>query len=110
MFKGEKTSVFRVDLVILSLTAVSLFSALWSMLWTILDASPYTNLDYYWRALVPPVVGSVVFLLVGSYKMRSGVKKEKRETPSKPKAPVNLCIQVFEDFHVLNKMQGPTEH
>jgi hypothetical protein len=51
------------------------------MLWAILNASPYTNLDYYWRAPVPPVVGSVVFLLVGSYKMRSGVKKEKRETP-----------------------------
>lgn len=85
MFKGEKTSIFWVGLVTLSLASLILFSILWFMVFTISAASPYINIDYYWKALFPPVVGAVVFILVGLYMMRSGVKKEKKEIPGSPK-------------------------
>jgi len=77
MFAGEKTFVFWLGLIILGLASVALFSLSW---YTILAAQPYVNIDYYWKLLVPPVVATIVFILIGLYMMKSGAKKEKRET------------------------------
>lgn len=71
---SEKTRIFWVGLVIFGLSATILFTELW---YTVIVA-PLWSVD--WRFLVPPVVGSVVFILIGLYMMMSGFKKEKRET------------------------------
>jgi putative Mn2+ efflux pump MntP len=73
MFEGEKTSIFWLGLIILGLASVALFSTLY---YTIAFFSPYA--DY--RFLVPPIIGSVVFILIGLYMMKSGTKKEERKT------------------------------
>lgn len=71
-FKGEKTWIFWIGLIILGLSSVVLFSILWHFL-AIGDYWPN-----YWRNLVPPVVGAVVFLLIGLYMMRAGTKREEQ--------------------------------
>jgi len=73
MFEGEKTYVFWLGLIILSLASIVLFSISW---YTILTAQPYVNIDYYWKLLVPPVAGAIVFILIGLYMMKSGTKKK----------------------------------
>ena len=70
MFKGEKTWVFWVGLVMLALAFLGLFQMLWS-----LSMYSYYSSDY-WRSMVPIIVGAIVFILIGLYMMRSGVKKE----------------------------------
>jgi O-antigen/teichoic acid export membrane protein len=72
MFEGKKTSVFWIGLLVLGLASVILFSVLW---FTMVLGTP-TNIDYYWKILTPPVAGSVVFILIGLYMMKSGTKIE----------------------------------
>ena len=68
MFEGEKTRIFWIGLVILGLSSTILFTILW---YTVLVSSPYWD----WRYLVPPIVGTVLFILIGLYMMKSGVIK-----------------------------------
>jgi xanthine/uracil permease len=70
MFKGEKTWVFWVGLVMLALAFLGLFQMLWS-----LSMYSYYSSDY-WRSMVPIIVGAIVFIMIGLYMMKSGVKKE----------------------------------
>ena len=79
MFDGEKTRIFWIGLVVLGLSSTILFTVLW---YTVI-ASSWGYWD--WRYLVPPIVGPVVFILIGLYMMKSGAKKEKRETPGSTK-------------------------
>jgi O-antigen/teichoic acid export membrane protein len=77
MFEGKKTSVFWVGLLILGLASVILFS----LLWFTMMLGPPTNIDYFLKILTPPVTGSVVFILIGFYMMKSGTKtKEEGKT------------------------------
>jgi putative Mn2+ efflux pump MntP len=71
MFEGEKTRIFWIGLVILGLASTILFS----ILWYTMIATPFY--DWNWRYLVPPIVGAAVFILIGLYMMKSGVKNEK---------------------------------
>jgi hypothetical protein len=64
MFKGEKTRMFWVGLTILGLASTVLFSIIW-----------YFHRN--WMYQVPPIVGSIVFMLIGLYMMKSGVQEEK---------------------------------
>jgi len=70
MFEGEKTWVFWVGLVMMALASFVLFQMLWS--WTMYSYIPFD----YWRSMVPIIVGAIVFILIGLYMMKSGVKKE----------------------------------
>lgn len=68
MFNGEKTRVFWWGLVIFGVALIGLFSFLWY----------YFVLNSYgsdWRYYVPFIFGDLVFLLIGFYMMKSGVKK-----------------------------------
>lgn len=72
MFEGEKTFVFWIGLIILGLASVSLFGILWMLaVW-----------DWYMDRLdmlkyqVPALVGGVIFILIGLYMMKSGVKRK----------------------------------
>jgi len=72
MFEGERTFVFWIGLIILGLASVGLFGILWMIaIWNgYID--PFRNL----LQAVPVIVGGVVFILIGLYMMKSGVKKK----------------------------------
>ena len=67
MFGGEKTFVFWIGLIILGLASVGLFTVVWYY--------AIYNSDYYLRSSVPLIVGGIVFVLIGLYMMKSGIKK-----------------------------------
>jgi len=71
MFEGEKTLVFWIGLIILGLASVGLFGMLWMITVVIY---PENRIEVL-KGAVPVIVGGVVFLLIGLYMMKSGVKK-----------------------------------
>ena len=72
MFEGEKTLVFWIGLIILGLASVGLFGILWVMaVW-----NGYLDRFTMLKQAVPVIVGGVVFILIGLYMMKSGVKKK----------------------------------
>jgi biotin transporter BioY len=71
MFEGEKTLVFWIGLIILGLASVSLFG----MFWMITVVMYPENRIEVLKGVVPIIVGGLVFLLIGLYMMKSGVKK-----------------------------------
>ena len=71
MFKGEKTDVFWIGLIILGLASVGLFGILWIIaIW-----EGYGDRLNTLKWNVPAIVGGIVFILIGLYMMKSGVKK-----------------------------------
>lgn len=71
MFEGEKTVVFWVGLIILGLTSVGLFGVLWMVA---VVMYPENRIEVL-KGLVPVIVGGVVFLLIGLYMMKYGMKQ-----------------------------------
>jgi len=72
VFEGEKTIIFWIGLIILGLASVGLFGTLWMVAVVMYP----TNRMEFLKGLVPFIVGGVVFLLIGLYMMKSGVKKK----------------------------------
>jgi len=72
VFEGEKTIVFWMGLIILALGSVGLFGILWMLaIWNgYMDR--YSMLKYQ----VPTIVGGVIFVLIGLYMMKSGVREK----------------------------------
>jgi hypothetical protein len=75
MLKGEKTYVFWIGLIILGLASVSLFTIIWFNIITINKYHIGPSLEFQ----VPFIVAAIVFILIGLYMMKSGVKAEKKE-------------------------------
>jgi putative Mn2+ efflux pump MntP len=69
VFEGRKTGIFWWGLIFVALSVCVLFATLWSNL-------VLNTYSVDWRYLMPYIFGGVVFLLVGLYMMKSGVKKE----------------------------------
>jgi len=59
--------VFRVGLILLSLTSVILFGIVWM---AVVVMRPMHHIEFL-KGLVPLIVGGVVFLFIGAYMMRS---------------------------------------
>jgi hypothetical protein len=82
MFQGEKTNLFWVGLLLFGVSLLGFFAAVWSVVTSYL-AYLSSNPSYYgssypftiWMGLVPIVVGGVIFMAIGLYMMKSGVKK-----------------------------------
>jgi xanthine/uracil permease len=72
MFENKKR-VFWWGLIIFGLAISLLFTALWYMF-----IFSYGS-DYSWRLFAPLIFSSVVFLLIGLYMMKSGVKTAKED-------------------------------
>ena len=73
MFEGAKTFIFWIGLIILALASTLLFTILWYT-----AVNPYTQ---WWKYTVPPVIGSIIFILIGFYMMKSGIEtQEVKET------------------------------
>ena len=64
--------VFWIGLILLALALVSLFEIFWMVTVVMYPA----NRMEFLKGLVPLIVGSVVFVLIGLYMMKSGVKKK----------------------------------
>lgn len=86
LFEGEKTSLFWAGLLILGFALVVLFSSIWNVqnyTDTILvfesgSAVPVQaglSLNLYIQIILPWIVGGIVFILIGFYMMKSGVKR-----------------------------------
>lgn len=76
MFQGEKRALFWIGLIILALASIILFALLWPF--AFIDLNQYVTWnDVKWmvRSSVPLIVGAIVFILIGIYMMKSGVKK-----------------------------------
>jgi len=72
VFKGEKTFVFWIGLIILGLASVGLFGILWMLaVW-----NRYMDRFNMLKLQVPFIVGAVAFILIGLYMMKSGVKEK----------------------------------
>ncbi len=72
MFEGEKSIVFWIGLIILGLASVGLFGILWMLaVW-----NGYVDQVARLKQAVPVIVGGIVFVLIGLYMMKSGVKKK----------------------------------
>mgnify|MGYP001099212514 CR=1 FL=1 len=69
MSKGERTWVFWVGLILFGLASVALFGILWFLL---VFPSPYWYEPM--KVAVPVIVGSLVFLTIGLYMMKSSAK------------------------------------
>lgn len=76
LFRGEKTHVFWLGLIIFGLTITYLFGLLW---WGfVLEVGVYYLFSIFWPSndIWPKIFGSGVFLLIGLYMMKSGAKKK----------------------------------
>ena len=76
MFQGEKRALFWIGLIILALASIILFALLWQF--AFIEWNQYVTWnDVTWmvRSSVPLIVGAVVFIFIGLYMMKSGVKK-----------------------------------
>lgn len=80
LFEGEKTWVFWLGLIILGLAIVNLIRDLTSVISVVSMISE--GLIQYLANIIPTIIGSVIFILIGVYMMKSGVKKDKPTTQS----------------------------
>jgi len=73
MFKGEKTLVFWIGLVIFGLAVTGLIIILW---YPLVLPSIYVlgGFDYF-KYTMPWLIGCIIFILIGLYMMKSGTKK-----------------------------------
>ena len=76
MFEGEKTAVFWVGLLILGLSSMTLFWMIWYAALAMLSS---TTTYFSWQGWIPPIVGAIVFILIGLYMMKSGVLTRKKD-------------------------------
>ena len=69
MFEGEKTVVFWIGLIILTWGSLNLFQTLWYTF-------SFGSFGLGVGNLVPTIVNGVVFIVLGLYMMKSGVKRK----------------------------------
>jgi hypothetical protein len=81
MFEGEKTNLFWMGLIILGFASLVLFTALWQIIISYMNylsySTVYPSVYSYYNLLsyIPVIAGGIVFILIGFYMMKSGVKK-----------------------------------
>jgi hypothetical protein len=84
MFREEKTGIFWAGLIILSLASVFLLGIICLIKIEIPETVKPSELYYFWiipaqiklGLLAAPIAGCIVFMIIGFYMMRSGVKAE----------------------------------
>ena len=72
LFDGEKTTLFWLGLLLMSFSSVVLFSVIWYM-----GMYGYFSVSNALTTSFPFMVGAIVFILIGFYMMKEGVKKKK---------------------------------
>jgi len=79
MFRGEKTAVFWIGLLIVGMSSMVLFSTIWYILLTSVSSQ---TAYFSWGNWVPPITGAVTFLLIGLYMMKSGTRQKEESEPT----------------------------
>ena len=81
MFEGEKTNLFWVGLLVLGFSSLVLFTAIWQIIVSYMNYLSYSGqhaasfaYGFVW-SYIPIIVGGIIFILIGFYMMKSGVKK-----------------------------------
>ncbi len=96
MFRGEKTTTFWVGLVALGYSIFQFFQAFWIPIYIsgiLPNALTYTasfNLNLFRYGLeeyLPNIVAGIIFLIIGLYIMKVGVKKQPISNPEVNKTP-----------------------
>jgi hypothetical protein len=102
LFKGEKTTVFWIGLVIFGVSIYEFGTAIWQILYFYFlypSIFGYTTLlnSVRLEALtsVPSFVGGIVFVLIGTYMMKVGVKKG--QSIPQPSEQVQKTTQIAEN-------------
>ncbi len=89
MFKGEKTAVFWLGLLVFGYSLVQFCSAIWQAIYYLLifpRVYPFqTHSDYFIQAeavypLVPNIISGIIFAVIGLYIMKKGIKQEQPST------------------------------
>ena len=86
LFEGEKTSLFWAGLLVLGLTSVVLFVVIWNIQnytdtilvfesGSLVPVQVGLSFNLCMQIILPWVVGGVVFILIGFYMVKSGVKR-----------------------------------
>jgi len=73
MFRGEKTAVFWMPL-ILGMSSMVLFSTIWYILLAYVSSQTV----YFPGEAGSTIAGAVTFLLIGLYMMKSGTRQKKK--------------------------------
>lgn len=75
MFKRRKTNIFWLGLLILGIAIVAFFESLWYP-FVIYASYSYSWSSNMWLNFVPVAFGSIVFMFIGLYMMKSCVTRE----------------------------------
>jgi len=93
MFKGEKTTTFWIGLIVVGYSVFQFCQAIWQTIYYYyiypeilgisVDASAlnFTRSFATLAVAVPPIIGGVIFLIIGLYIMKVGVRKEPIPNP-----------------------------
>jgi len=76
MLENEKTKIFWIGLIIFGMSLIVLFTSVW---YPFSYYGVYSSYYWYyaWRFVGPWIFGSLVFMVIGGYMMKSGAKKAK---------------------------------
>jgi len=111
MFRGEKTGIFWAGLIVFSLASVFLFGII-----CLIKIEPPQTMPKLWSFwitpasiklsfLAAPIAGCVIFILIGLYMMRSGVKL-KESMPMPPVTLTRLPLEIAEVRGIGPKREG----
>ncbi len=78
MFEGEKTAVYWLGLVVFGYAIYQFCSAGW-FIFAYSRYQSYVSIELYpavLNTIVPPIIGGIIFLIIGLYIMREGVLKK----------------------------------
>jgi hypothetical protein len=87
VFKGEKTTTFWIGLIVFGYSIVQFCQAIWQTIYYYFIYPSVISLDptihiYMLGTAVPLVIGGIIFLIIGLYIMKAGVRKEPTLTQS----------------------------
>ena len=86
MFKGEKTLVFWVGLLVFGYSLSQFCAAIWETIYLLIifpREYPSTTVNIAFQAvypIIPLIIGGVIFAVIGLYMMKKGVKQEQPST------------------------------
>ena len=76
MFEGEKTAIFWLGLVVFGYSIYEFFVAGWQ---TFL-MNPDFGFSYKLQVAFPPIVGGIIFIIIGLLIMKAGIRKNNQQT------------------------------
>ena len=88
MFKGEKTTTFWIGLIVFGYSIFQFCQAIWQTIYyyfmypELIGASGDIARALTLEIAVPPVIGGIIFMVIGLYIMKVGVKKNQPPTQS----------------------------